>query len=125
MASAWAVSRYLGRSGYRRLARKTMEAKQRLVAGIDAIAGLEVIRPSDLSIVLFRSVDTDVDINAVAEGLSKKGWFVGRSREPQALHLALNPVHAPIIGEYLADLASEVDRVRLSGVIGARDEMTY
>lgn len=125
IASAWAVSQYLGCSGYRRLARKTMEAKRRLVEGIRRIEGLEVLEPSELSIVLYRSTDRDVDINGVAELLWEKGWFVGRSREPEAVHLALNAVHAPVIGRYLTDLQDVVQRVRLSGRKGKQDYMTY
>jgi glutamate/tyrosine decarboxylase-like PLP-dependent enzyme len=125
VASAWAVLQYLGRAGYRRLARKTMEAKQRLVSGIESIPGLEVIRPSELSILLFRSADPSVDIHAVADVLGDEGWFVGRSREPQALHLALNAVHAPVIDKYVADLRQAVTKVRLTGRVGTHDEMTY
>jgi sphinganine-1-phosphate aldolase len=125
ISSAWAVSQYLGRAGYRRLARKTMEAKQRLVAGIEKIAGLEVIRPSDLSIVLYRSGEESIDIQAVAERLGERGWFVGRSREPEGLHLALNAVHVPVIDKYLIDLDEAVQQVRASGQIGLQDEMTY
>jgi glutamate/tyrosine decarboxylase-like PLP-dependent enzyme len=125
VASAWAVSQYLGRSGYRRLARKTMDAKQRLVEGIEGTDGLEVLRPSDLSIVLYRSADKDVDINGVAEFLGERGWFVGRSREPQAIHLALNAVHAPIVDEYLVDLRYAVQQARESGRIGEQDDRTY
>jgi sphinganine-1-phosphate aldolase len=125
IASAWAVSQYLGRKGYRRLARKTMEAKQRLVGGIERIGGLKVLRPSELSIVLYRSVDPTVDINAVADELGRKGWFVGRSREPQAIHLALNAVHAPVIDDYLRDLRSAVTKVRMTGTVGKHDDSTY
>lgn len=125
IASAWAVLQYLGRGGYRRLAKKTMETKQRLVQGIEKISGLQVLRPSDLSIVLYRSVDERVDINAVGDCLAERGWFVGRSREPQALHLALNAVHAPIVDEYLTDLKEAVRQVRLSGRVGEHDDLTY
>jgi sphinganine-1-phosphate aldolase len=125
IASAWAVLRYLGRSGYRRLARKTMDAKQRLITGIERIPGLTVIRPSDLSIVLYNSNDDSLDINAVAEVLGEKGWFVGRAREPQAIHLALNAVHAPVVEKYLTDLMAAVRLVRMSGRVGVHDDGTY
>ncbi|MDB6015099.1 MAG: aminotransferase class-V family protein 4 [Gammaproteobacteria bacterium] len=125
VASAWAVSQYLGRAGYRRLARKTMDAKERLMRGIERIQGLEVVRPSELSIVLYRSNEDGVDIHAVADVLAEKGWFVGRSREPQALHFALNAVHAPAIDPYLVDLQDAVRQVRASGRIGSRDDATY
>jgi sphinganine-1-phosphate aldolase len=125
VASAWAVSQYLGKEGYRRLAKKTMEAKLRLIQGIEEIGGLEVIQPSDLTIVLYRSIDESVDINAVAELLGEAGWFVARTREPLALHLALNAVHAPVIGEYLQDLRDAVHKVRSSGRVGVFDDRTY
>lgn len=125
IASAWAVLQYLGRSGYRRLASKIMEAKHRLVCGIGEIQGLEVVHPSDLNIVLYRSIEDGVDINAVAEVLGEKGWFVGRSREPVAIHFALNAVHAPVIDEYLDDLKEAVRAVRAARRIGQRDDATY
>lgn len=125
VASAWAVSQYLGIVGYRKLARKTMEAKTRLASGIERIAALEVIRPSELNILLYKSADRSVDINAVAELLGNRGWFVGRSREPEAIHLALNTVHYPIIDEYLDDLNSVVMEVRRTGMTGAQDDTTY
>ena len=125
VASAWAVVQYLGRRGYRALARKILDAKQRLIDGIETIPGLEVVRPSELGIVLYRSVDPALDINAVGDALSSKGWFVGRSREPQALHLALNAVHALIIDEYLSHLRAAVRLVRLSGRVGKQDDHTY
>ncbi|WP_202624993.1 pyridoxal phosphate-dependent decarboxylase family protein [Steroidobacter agaridevorans] len=125
VASAWAVSQYLGRAGYRRLARKTMEAKLRLVRGVESITGLQVLYPSDLSIVLYRSVDSCVDINAVGDCLTEQGWFVGRSREPMALHFAVNAVHAPVVERYLSDLERSVKQVRASGKTGRRNDLTY
>jgi sphinganine-1-phosphate aldolase len=125
IASAWAVAHYLGRAGYRKLARKILDAKQRLIEGIETIPGLQVLRPSELSIILYRSTDPALDINAVGDELSNRGWFVGRSREPQALHLALNAVHAPIIDEYVAQLRAAVRLVRMSGRVGKQDDHTY
>jgi sphinganine-1-phosphate aldolase len=125
ISSAWAVSQYLGRSGYRRLARKTMDAKHRLVRGIESIPGLRVLRPTELSIVLYQSIDAAVDIDAVAEVLGQKGWFVGRSREPRAIHVALNAVHAPAMDRYLEDLADSVLQVRCSGRVGTWNDSTY
>jgi sphinganine-1-phosphate aldolase len=125
VASAWAVMQYLGRSGYRKLAKKTMDAAQRLRFGIQDIAGLEVIVPSELNIVVYRSTDCGVDINAVADSLTAKGWFVGRMHEPEALHLALNAVHAPIVEQYLMDVRAAVSEVRAFHKVGTRDDLTY
>jgi sphinganine-1-phosphate aldolase len=125
IASAWAVTRHLGKAGYRRLARTIMETKRRLVLGLEHIPGLQVLRPSELNIVAYRSVDIGLDIDAVADGLCERGWFVGRLREPRAIHFALNPVHAPVIDDYLRDLALVVEAVRRSGRVGRREDATY
>jgi glutamate/tyrosine decarboxylase-like PLP-dependent enzyme len=102
-----------------------MSAKQHLSQGIGDIPGIEVIQPSELSILLYKSVDARVDINAVSEALMERGWFVGKSRDPEAIHLALNAVHAPIVDEYLADLRSVVEEVRTSARVGTRGDATY
>lgn len=125
IASAWAVLQYLGHAGYRRLAKKAMSAKERLVIGIEGIRGLKVVTPSELNIVVYESADKRIDINAVAEVLYEKGWYVGRSREPKGIHLAINAVHAPVIDEYLDTLREAVDQVRASGRVGEYDDRTY
>ncbi|MDX0481919.1 aminotransferase class V-fold PLP-dependent enzyme [Sinorhizobium medicae] len=125
VASAWAVMHYLGREGYQDIARTTLETKARFEVGISAIRGLEILKPNDLSFLLYRSNDKSVDIDAVAEGMSAKGWFVGRCNAPPSIHLMFNPVHAPVVQEYLNDLASVVDQVRSTGRIGSLDESTY
>lgn len=125
VASAWAVLQYLGRDGYRRLARKTMDTKLLLVSGIDRIPGLRVLRPTELSIVLYHSTDKRVDIHAVADAMGEHGWFIGRSREPSAIHLAINAVHAPVIEQYLQDLSDCVLQARSSGRTGMYNDRTY
>lgn len=124
-ASAWAVMNYLGEEGYRRIARRIMDTKEQLAAGINALPGLEVIQPSELCMLLYRSYDADLDINAVAEGMVKRGWFVGRSIEPEAIHFAINPVHSPILDGYLRDLRKAVQDAKEQRLVGKVDEHTY
>jgi sphinganine-1-phosphate aldolase len=125
IASAWAVMNYLGEEGYRDIARTIIDTKERLAAGIAAIEGLEILGPSELSFLLYRSVAPDLDVNAVAEGLTQHGWFVGRSLEPPGIHLMVNPVHAPIVDEYLEHLKSVVAEVRARKAVGVVDRETY
>ena len=44
--------------------------------------------------------------------MTARAWSVGRIREPRGIHLMVTPVHAPIIDEYLADLAHSVNEAR-------------
>ncbi|HSE03874.1 MAG TPA: aminotransferase class V-fold PLP-dependent enzyme [Methylomirabilota bacterium] len=108
-AAAWAVMHFLGEAGYRRIAATVMQAKARLVEGL-ARLGLHVWGAPELWAVGFGSADHD--IFTVADRMTARGWSVGRIREPRGIHLMLTPVHAPIVDEYLADLARAVDEAR-------------
>ncbi|SPP98070.1 pyridoxal phosphate-dependent decarboxylase family protein [Bradyrhizobium vignae] len=112
IASAWAVMNTLGHAGYREIARVIMGTRERLIAGVEQINGLRVIRPSDLCIVLYESMDPNVDIYAVADRMGENEWYVGKSITPRAVHVALNPVIARALDDYLADLAACVEHVR-------------
>jgi glutamate/tyrosine decarboxylase-like PLP-dependent enzyme len=125
VAAAWAVMNYLGEEGYLEIARTIMETKARFIQGIGSVEGIEIIEPNELSFLLYRSNDPRVDINAVAEGMTKRGWFVGRCVEPSAVHLMFNPVHAPVVGEYVGDLEAAVAEARALGSMGVLDERTY
>ena len=125
IASSWAVMKSLGRSGYREIAGVIMDTMDRLVAGIRTIDGLRVVLQPQLCIVLYDSVDPAVDIHAVAELMGERQWFVGRSIEPNAIHVAVNPLFTPAVPAYLEDLAACVAAARSSGRTGAVDRDTY
>lgn len=125
IASSWAVMKRLGRAGYREIAQVIMDTTAGLAAGVSAIEGLRVIGRPELCIVLFESSDPAVDINAVAELMGEREWFVGRSIAPHAIHVAVNPLFTPALPKYLSDLAECVDRARASGKVGAVDRNTY
>ena len=111
VAAAWAVMHFLGETGYRRIAATVMEAKARLVAGLARIGeGLHVWGEPELWAVGFGS-DAH-DIFTIADRMTARSWSVGRIREPRGIHLMVTPVHAPIIDEYLVDLAHAVNEAR-------------
>ncbi|MER8402936.1 aminotransferase class V-fold PLP-dependent enzyme [Mesorhizobium sp. M1348] len=126
VAAAYAVMNVLGNDGYRRLADITLGTVDRLTDGIDAIDGLEVIKPIELCIFAYKSVDPDIEINAVAEEMGNKGWFIGRSQRPApSIQMAVNPVHAKICDQYLADLSESVAQVKQLGLRSQFDKNTY
>ncbi len=112
VAAAWAVMHYLGEAGYLALARRIMDAKAAMVAGIEAIPGLAVLRPTELSLFVWRATDPALDIGKVAAAMDRRGWLPGRQQEPDGMHLHLNPVHGEAVEEYLADLREAVEEAR-------------
>jgi glutamate/tyrosine decarboxylase-like PLP-dependent enzyme len=112
VASAWAVMNFLGENGYMKWAAVIMDTVEKLTSGIKAIPGLSVLEPHELCLFVYRSVDPDLDIGAVADAMTTRGWFVGRQAEPPGIHMHLNPVHAETADEYLEHLAEAVAEVR-------------
>jgi glutamate/tyrosine decarboxylase-like PLP-dependent enzyme len=102
IAAAWAVMRYLGQSGYRRVTERVLATRRALQAGV-AELGLPAIGDPKLSIIAYGSPDHD--IAAIGAGLSARGWVVGNVTEPPGFHQMLNLTHEPVISQYLADLA--------------------
>jgi glutamate/tyrosine decarboxylase-like PLP-dependent enzyme len=111
IAAAWAVMNFLGADGYRRIAQVVMDTRQRLANGLARTGhGLHVWSDPELWGVAYGS--DDCDILAVADALTARGWWPGRVREPRGIHLMITPVHAPVIDEYVDDLAAAVRDVR-------------
>lgn len=108
IAAAWAAMNSLGLEGYRDAVRRVLAEKRRLIAGIKAIPGLAVVGPAESTILLYTSAPPAPDVEAIAKSLLNRGWFVGRTKEPRGIHIALNGVHVGIAERYLADLAAAV-----------------
>ena len=123
IAAAWAVMHFLGAEGYRRIAATVMQARARLVAGLAHIDGPHLWGEPDLWAVAYGA--KDCDIHAIADAMTARRWSVGRVRKPPGIHLMLTPVHAPIVDDYLADLAASVATVRASTGTPSRTPVVY
>lgn len=117
IAAAWAVLRYLGQDGYRRLVGQALAYMDRFRAGIDAIPGLRVL--GDPAMTVFGYTSDTLDIFAIAKGLTERGWMVFPDEWPvRAIRFMQSPGHEPYIDRYLADLREVADLVR-SGALTA------
>lgn len=126
IASAWAVMRYLGRDGYLKTTKATMDATMTMIRGINQIEGLKCLEPTgEANLYAFVSTDPDVDIMAVADHLQARGWFPGRMREPLSIQQGVNPVHLPVAEEYVQHVREAVSAVREAKRTGRFDERTY
>jgi glutamate/tyrosine decarboxylase-like PLP-dependent enzyme len=131
IAAAWAALHALGEDGYLALAARAADAADRLRAGIAAISGLAVLGAPDTTLVAYTATSSEarafgargargargaaapaLDVYAIADRLEARGWTVDRQHRPASIHLTVTANHAPIIDEYLADLAAAVEDVR-------------
>lgn len=124
IAAAWAVMRYLGEEGYVRIVRETLEHIRAFQAGINAIDGLQVL--GEPTMTLFAYTSDELDIFAVAEGLTERGWQVSRDTWPvPTIRFMQSLGHAPYFKPYLEDLADVVELVRGGAIVSGAERADY
>lgn len=117
MAAAWAVLQFVGDEGYLAYAKGLLEAKNKIVAGVNAIPGLRVMGNPEMSLVAFTS--DEVSVFAITDEMKKRGFHVqaqlkhGVSKEN--IHVSINPSNVKHTDEMLAALRECVDVVRNKG----------
>jgi len=124
IAAAWAVLRYLGRDGYRRVTRESLEFIRRLQRGIDGIDGVRVMgRPA---MTLFAYTADTLDVFAIAAGLTDRGWLVSRDTWPApCIRFMQSLGHAPLVDRYLADLEDVVHGVATGDIAATAARADY
>ena len=111
-AAAWGVLQYFGKSGYRVLARDTLEAVNRMKAGVEAIPELEVMGNPKGPLFAFKSTSPHLNIYAVGDQMDAMGWQVNRNQFPSGLHAMVTAQHLKVVDAYLADLKTAVETVK-------------
>jgi len=113
IAAAWAAMNSLGREGYREIAAASMRAKERVIAGIEAVEGLRVHGAPPLYAFAYGA--PDVDMGAVAAQMVRRGWYSGQTTEPDGIHVMATPVHEASADEYVAAVRACIGEVRRGG----------
>jgi len=112
VAAAWAAMNSIGHTGYVDLARETMAITEKLMQGINAIDGLEVIGNPKMTIFAYLSKDEKLNVFAVADLMEKKGWHIDRQQKPNSLHAMVTINHKTHYQKYLDDLREAVSIAR-------------
>ncbi len=118
LAASWTVMNYLGEEGYMKLARQTLNAKEKIVSGLRNL-GYHIVGDAETTIFAFTS-DTR-DIFEVGAKLKEEGWFLqvqpGSSEFsiPPSLHLNCSPVHDKVADEFINSLAKVTKETGESG----------
>ena len=102
IAAAWAALMALGEDGYSDIAARTMETTRALMAGIAAMPELSILGNPVMNVFAFTA--DEVDVFSLADRIDAMGWRINRKNQPDSLHMIATPNHAPVVGEFLADL---------------------
>jgi sphinganine-1-phosphate aldolase len=124
IAAAWAVLRLLGEEGYLEIARGILRTTELFVEGVQGIEGLAVLCEPEIGVL--NVVSSEVDVIAVADELTARGWPTARFLEPPALHFLMDRVDdESVIHELLRELAAVVGDVRAGRVKPAQGGVGY
>ena len=112
MAAAWAVMRYLGNDGYKRVTAAARKACLELATAVGDIPELVLRAEPDVTLLAIGAADEgQLDVFAVADALWRRGWYVDRQGPPPSLHCTVSVVHDGKIDAFVGDLRASVDEV--------------
>jgi sphinganine-1-phosphate aldolase len=111
IAGCWAALMHMGESGYVNSTRKIVECTRRIIRGIQAIPGLHVLGQPIMSVVAF-SADPPMNVHAIADAMSRRGWHLNSLQHPDAVHIACTMLTVPVADQFCEDLQASVDEVK-------------
>lgn len=110
ISQCWASLMALGEEGYLKHTRDIIETTRRIADGVSKIYGLQVIGNAEVMIVCFIGVN-GVNVYAVADRMSKKGWSLNSHQHPSSVHICVTVTHVDREVELLNDLQECVNEV--------------
>ena len=109
MAAAWAVMRHLGVDGYVDLTRRTLDAADRMRAGVASNRrGRACSAPGCSTAWRWPPRRPTSTCSPSVTCCASAVWYLDRQAPPDSLHATLSQGNAATIEEYLADLATAV-----------------
>jgi glutamate/tyrosine decarboxylase-like PLP-dependent enzyme len=125
LAATWAALNYVGDEGYLDIARRTLEAVDAIVEGVDALADLDVMGSPESNLIALTS-DT-VNVFDVVDEMRTHRWYVqpqlGFAGSRENIHLSVGGASLALVPELLGDLQRACDAARANPTPPADDEI--
>lgn len=112
-ASAWAVMRYLGKSGYLERTGKIWSIRNAFIEKLERIGATILGRPDCYH---FNFAMPQIDNLILAEELGEAGWIVSSTEKPASVQLMITAAHEGIAGQF----SDEVDLLAREIAAGKR-----
>ena len=114
MAGAWAVLNFLGEEGYKKIIQEVQEATQKLMDGINAIDGLQVLGKPAMCMFSFKS--DVINVYQLADEMNQRGWYIqgqfSTPLTPRNLHISVSHGTVHNVEALLKDLRECMDLVK-------------
>ena len=100
-----------------------LQAREKLIKGVNAIEGLLVRGDPDAYLVTVGA--TQFDIFALGDEMQTRGWHSNRLVDPASLHLFLDADNARSVEDYLTDLAAVAQDGRSGHLKTSTSQVVY
>ncbi len=114
MAAAWAVLNFIGDDGYLDIARKKLEATQKIAKGIEQHPDLHLMAKPEMCMLSFTS-DT-ISVFHLIDEMNSIGWYIQPALtfqdSKENIHLSINFSNVEWVDDFLKDLDTCVENVR-------------
>lgn len=115
LAAAWVILNCLGEEGYLKLAKKVLNARNKLVEGLEKL-GFKILGVPESSLLTF--THEEVNVSLIAEFMKKRGWYLQVQPGsihldfPKSIHLTISPIHEGKVEGFLEDLEECLEEAR-------------
>ncbi|KAL5528632.1 DPL1 [Sanghuangporus sanghuang] len=115
IAGTWAAMQYMGQDGYLESCKNIVGTAQKIVRAIrEEIPELYVLGDPPASCVAFAARDKGgLNILAVGDKMSERGWHLNGLQKPAAVHIAVTRLTVPVVDQFIADLKDCVREVKV------------
>ncbi len=114
VAAAWATLMAMGEDGYLELAQRSLDARNALRDGLAALPEVTLLGGEDGPVVTWTTdqVPDGVNVYAVADQLSERGWAVERQQNPPCIHCTVTANHVDAVPDYIEAVRESIEVVR-------------
>lgn len=102
---------YNGYNGYKEQANQIFKSVAKIKETIDEMEELEVLGDPKICVVSFISIDPNLNIYAVHQVLTKKGWNLTALQMPAAIHFGITAANVKKTDEFIKDLKKSVEEI--------------
>ncbi len=117
-AECWAAMLAFGEDGYLKATESILSTADQIKEGISHIDGIRILG-DPLWVISFTS--DEIDIYAVADAMTRRGWSLNGLQNPPAVHICITLRHTieGVAARFIDDLAESAEEVRNSpGTMG-------
>jgi sphinganine-1-phosphate aldolase len=112
-------------TGYIERATAIMKATDAIRAGLSEMKDVTLLGSPAMSILCLTTTDPAINIFAVNEAMSHRGWALNALQFPRSLHICLTYMHRDAADGFLKDLAEAIAEVRYAHGRPPRSRSTW